>query len=393
MKWVDKHENKKNTYVNYIWRIQGIFKNLNKLWRANPLLLDLIEASPMHLDEDKNIIFDDVIKLYNKLSPKYKMVLKIMMYTGLNPTDLVKLKPVDFLKIKNIKKYGNKLYFYVNKLRVKSKGKQVKYLQVYTEEFMKEIKAYFETEKTLKYNKTNQAKKVEQLKNDSRFEVVKEYINFIEFKGKRNWNNDKKENIFGNIKSTAVSDAFSYHNGGDAIVKVMPSTIRRLSFSRLASAFTQGIEDTDLFNLWTQHKVGVITESYMTLLISNTIKKLKNNMIQEAVYIEKMTKYVKETIELREKIGEIKEIKEDIHELNKLTVENEKLKRKIASMEAKHEEEIKDINLKVGSISSEMNYFIDLMKAGKVKQEEARAGITRKEAMRDYPSAFSKKSK
>ena len=48
------------------------------------------------------------------------MILKIMMYTGLNPADLVKLKPNDFKKISNKEKYGDTIYFYVNKDRTKS---------------------------------------------------------------------------------------------------------------------------------------------------------------------------------------------------------------------------------------------------------------------------------
>ncbi len=389
MKWVDNHEDFKNTYLNYIWRIQGLFKNLNKLWRANPLLMDQIEPSPMHLDEDENIDFNDVIKLYSKLSQKYKLLLKMMMYTGLNPADLVELKPVDFRRIYNEKKYGNKPYYYMHKLRVKSKGKQVKYLHVYTMEFMEEIKAYFEMKNTLKYNKTNQAKKVEKLrkfaeeedirvkkinskiekkedKQEPRCILVKEYKNFIEFIHNRDWKKDQKENIFGNIKSTAVSDALSYHNGGDVQVKVMPSTIRRLSFSRLASAFTQGIEDTDLFGLWTQHKVGIITENYMTQLITLTINKLKDELIQPKVYIENMTEYFKETTTLREKIDDIKTLKD----------KNKELENEMNSMKQLHKEEMTNLRTEVKSMFDEFSYKQDLnlrVNKGEMTEGEARA--------------------
>ena len=224
MKWVDEQEEDiRNTYLNYVWRIQGLLSKVSESWSANPKTMTKIKSNGFHLEEE--IVFADVGELYNKLSPKYKMILKMMMYTGLNPADLVLLKPKDFQKISNKEKYGDKVYYFVNKDRVKTSHKDVQYIQVYTEDFMNEIKDYFEMEKTLKYSKIKQANKVEQLKKDSRFEVVKEYKNYIEFNGKKDWKKDQNEYLFGGIRAEAITDVFRYHNGGEEH-RVLPSTVR-----------------------------------------------------------------------------------------------------------------------------------------------------------------------
>lgn len=375
MKWVNEQEKDiQNTYVNYTWRAQGLLSQISEDWSANPKTMKKIESNGIHVDEDKEIDLADVGELYNKLSPKYKMILKMMMYTGLNPADLVQLKPIDFKKISNKEKYGNKVYYFVMKKRVKSEGKNVIYLHVYTEEFMNEIKSFFEMEKTLKYNKTKQADKVTQLRKNTRFEVVKEYNNFIEFKGKNNWKKDEKKNIFGDIKATAISDAFKYRNSGKAKHRVLPSTVRRLCFTRIGKIFTNDPKERDIYDLWTQHKVGVLVEHYITDLIYKTVSFLENNKIQSAVLLGNMGDYIKESITLKQKIDDIETLK----------AENKELKDEIESIKDLYEKDIKEIYEKkiielreeMKSMFEEFGYRDDLdkrVKKGEMSEGEARA--------------------
>lgn len=335
MKWANeqgKLQDKKNTYMNYVWRVQGLFAKVGREWSANPKTMEQIKSNGFHLKEE--IVFADVGELYNKLSPKYKMILKMMMYTGLNPADLVKLKPKDFQEISNKEKYGNNVYYFVNKDRIKTSNKNVQYIQVYTETFMKEIIGYFEMKNTLKYNKTKQAKKVEQLrkfaeneelrikkfnskvekkedKQEPRCVLVKEYKNHIEFVHNRDWKNDKNEEIFGGIRAEAITDAFRYHNGSEH--RVLPSTVRSLCFTRLRSVFSMA--DEDIFLLWTQHKAGMITKAYIMDLIPRIIGLLEDNKIQSAVLLGNMGDYIKETITLKKKLDEVDVLKGKVAEL------------------------------------------------------------------------------
>ena len=310
MKWVNKQEEDiRNTYINYIWRIQGLLSQVSEDWSANPKTMKKIRQNGFKLEEE--IVFADIGELYNKLSPKYKMILKIMMYTGLNPADLVKLKPNDFQKISNKEKYGDKVYYFVNKDREKTKHKDVQFIHVYTEDFMKEIREYFEIEKTLKYHKTKQANKVEQFKKDLRFEVVKEYKDYIEFNGKKNWLKDQNKEIFGGIRAEAITDAFRYHNSGEH--RLLPSTVRSLCFTRLRNVFSMA--DEDIYLLWTQHKAGMITKAYIRDLIPRIITLLENNKIQSAVLLGNMGDYIKENITLKKKFDDIETLKEENKEL------------------------------------------------------------------------------
>lgn len=382
MKWANSQgEDKKNTYMNYVWRVQGLFAKVGREWTANPKTMEQIKSNGFHLEEE--IVFADVGELYNKLRPKYKMILKMMMYTGLNPADLVKLKPKDFQKISNSEKYGEKVYYFVNKDRTKTTNKNVQFIQVYTESFMNEIIEYFQTEKILKYNKTKQANKVEQLKKDPRFEVVKEFKNFIEFNGKKDWKKDQNKEIFGGIRAEAISDAFSYHNGSEH--RVLPSTVRSLCFTRLRSVFSMA--DEDIYLLWTQHKAGMITKAYIMDLIPRIIGLLEDNKIQSAVLLSNMGDYIKENITLKDKIDDIETMK----------VENKELKQEMESMKQLHKEEMNNLRTEVKSMFEELGYKKDLnqkVKKGEISEGEARVeyqGIELTE--KEKHSKFVKKSK
>lgn len=376
MKWVnEQNEDIRNTYLNYVWRIQGLFAQVSERWSANPKTIQKIKTNGIHVDEDKEIDLADVGELYNKLNPKYKMILKMMMYTGLNPADLVELKPVDFKKISNKEKYGDNVYYYVKKERKKEKHKNVIYLHVYTEFFMKEIKDYFEMKKTLKYSKIKQANKVEQLKKDTRVEVIKEYKNHIEFNSKRDWKEDQKECIFNGMKATAITDVFRYHSRDKKENRVQPATVRRLCFTRIGKIFSHAPKEIDIYNLWTQHKVGVVTDHYITDLIPSVISFLEEGKIQSAVLLGNMGDYIKESITLKKKIDDIEILKE----------ENKELKEEMESMKHSLKTEIKEIYEKkivelreeLQSMFVERDYKKDLNQ--RVKQGEISEGKARTE--------------
>ena len=359
MKWVNsKDEDIRNTYLNYVWRAQGFLKKVHKKWKANPDTIDKLVSNGLHLDDSENITLSDVGELYNKLSDKYKLILKMMLYTGLNPADLVTLKPTDFKRISDEEKYRDNIYFYVNKIREKSKHKNVNFLQVYTESFMNEIIDYFETKKTLKYNKVKQSKQVEKLRKDDRFVVVKEYKNFIEFSGNKDWEKDKKEFIFGGIKSTSISGAFSYQNGDKIARKVLPSTVRRLCFSRLAPLFNNTQIESDIYNLWSQHSAGIMGNHYMTTLIETIILRLEKNDIQKAVLLGNMGDYIKKNNTLIKKIKEI-----------------ENMKKEMESMKQLHKEEMSNLRDEVRTMFEDFKYKKDLddrVKKGEITSDEAR---------------------
>ncbi len=106
--FVRKERNKKelkdakNTYLNYVWRIQGFLTRLGFEYKANPREMSKITTNGFHLSEE--ITYEDVIKLYEELDKtKYKLILKIIMYCGFNPADVVLLRPTDFERYKDTK--------------------------------------------------------------------------------------------------------------------------------------------------------------------------------------------------------------------------------------------------------------------------------------------------
>lgn len=271
-------ENKKNpynTYVNYIWRIQGLFSRLGTEFEANPKNLDQIK-SDFNLSQDIN--YDDVAELYEVLPPKYKLILKIMMYSGLNGEDIVNVKPIDFKPYKNEEKYGEKEWRYIWKIRIKTNNKDIYYLLVFDIPFYIEIKDYFSL--------------------------------------KRNWEKHKNECIFP-IASNTITDVFKHHRDKNGLnPKLLPSEIRKLCFTRLEDVFS--LKDRSLFDIWSQHKPKdfILEKHYITNKLDKAIKYLPK--IQEKVLIGNVRSYIAEINGYKkgmEKIAELEARDKDIAEI------------------------------------------------------------------------------
>jgi len=312
----------KNTYLNYAWRVQGLLSKLGRDYEANPKTMEQLKSNGTKIGSD--IEYEDVIELYGKLNnDKYKLILKIIMYAGLNPIDILDLKPKDFIKVdsKAVKIILDRKYYYIKKERIKTKRKQVEFLLVFAENFFNEIKNYFERKIIIQIDKSKK-EKIETLKNDKHFTIENETDNYIKFKGQYNWNKDNKAKIFGDIKPNTVSDTLKYYiekyNLNNAI---KPMTIRRLCFTLLKKIFP--LEDKPIWDLWTQHKIkGVVDQYYIT----NYLEKIIEN------YIEKIESLVL--------IGNLKEVslkvsgyKDKIDKIYTLEKKNEALTKKVELME------------------------------------------------------------
>lgn len=73
--------------------------------------------------------------------------------------------------------------------------------------------------------------------------------------------------------------------------------------------------DEDIYLLWTQHKAGMITKSYIRDLIPRIIVLLEVGKIQSAVLLGSMGDYIKEAITLKKKLDEVDELKGRVSEL------------------------------------------------------------------------------
>ena len=306
----------KNTYLNYAWRVQGLLSKLGRDYEANPKTMEQLKSNGTKIGSE--IEFEDVIELYDKLNnDKYKIILKVMMYAGLNPIDILDLIPKNFIKIdsKAVKIVLDRKYHYVKKERIKTKRKQVEFLLVFAEEFFNEIKNYFERKIIVNYTKEN----IEKHKSNNHFYYNEaEKTAFFQY----NWNNDNKTKIFGDINPNTVSDTFRYcvekYNLNNAI---KPSTIRSLCFTLLKRIFP--LEDKPIWDLWTQHKIkGVVDQYYIT----NYLEKIIEN------YIDKIESLVL--------IGNLKEVslkvngyKEKVDKIYTLEKENKELQQKVEKME------------------------------------------------------------
>ena len=301
----------KNTYLNYIWRIQGLLSKLGRDYEANPKNLDQISGNGFHLEDD--ITYEEVLILFEKLSPKYKLILKIMMYSGLNPIDIIQLKPVDFKPYKG--------YYVVIKEREKTKHKNVEFLITFEKSFVDEIKSYFER-KIIKHYKKDDKKfqhKIEQFKINSNYEIIEDKPKYVKFEGQYNWIKDKNTNLFGDIKSKTVSDTFVYHVSKNNLNSALiPMNIRRLCFTRLLDVFS--LRDNDIYQLWTQHKAGIITKHYTLNLLDRTIPYFQRGKIQDAVLIGDTEGYIREIDNLRKNgINKIKELEQQVNDLKQIS--------------------------------------------------------------------------
>lgn len=281
-----KLENPKNTYLNYLWRIQGFLSKLGFKYEANPKNMEKIKSNSFHLSED--ITYEDVIQLYEKMDNiKYKLILKIIMYCGLNPIDVILLRPIDFERYKDTK------YYVLVREREKTKHKDTQYLIVFHESFINELKAYFERKIKVHLKKETQKDKIETLKNDNHFKITDDTTNYIKFDGQYNWEKDKSIEIFRDLKPNSIADTFKYHAEKNNLnPKLMPSTIRRLCFTRIEKIFS--LADKEIYDLWTQHKASLLTRHYIMSLMSRIIESNYVEKIERAVLIGSVEHYIAE---------------------------------------------------------------------------------------------------
>lgn len=327
-KYYNKGNTKKNTFLVYMWTIQGFFSKLGRDYEANPKNLAQLEQNGTKIGSE--ISYNEVVELYERLNnDKYKIILKIMMYSGLNPIDILALSPKDFIRIdaeNNPFKYEiEKDYYYIKKVRTKTQRKSVEFLILLGIEFFNEIKNFFERKIILSVKKSN-TEKVKKLRSDKHFIIESESENSIKFSGSYNWNNDKKDKIFGKINSTTVSDAFRYcvdKNGLNP--KLQPLHIRRLCFTKLQNLFVY--VDKPIYDLWTQHKIkGIVDQFYITN------------------YLERIIENYLERIEDSVLIGDLRVITEKANGYKKK-----------AEKVDKHEKDIQKLELKNNRLLTELN--------------------------------------
>ena len=307
--FVRKERNKKelkdakNTYLNYVWRIQGFLTRLGFEYKANPREMSKITTNGFHLSEE--ITYEDVIKLYEELDKtKYKLILKIIMYCGFNPADIVLLRPTDFERYKD-----TKLFVLVRK-RKKTANKDTQYLVIFHEKFINELKDYFKRAHNQEWSKNN------------------------------------KQIIF-NIASNTISDTFKYHRDkADLNPLLLPSSIRRLCFTRIKELFT--LAEEDIYNLWTQHKACLLTRHYITDIMERFIRKNYIELIQRKVLIGNIKQYIAEINGYKEGMKRVSELEDIIKSMSKIILSldqsfREELFHKDSS-EKLTEEEMKEYN-------------------------------------------------
>lgn len=99
-------------WLGHAWTIQGFFSHiLDEKTAINT------SRFPQQLStggEPIDIELADILALYEVLSPKYKVILKIQVLYGANSKDIINLKASDFMD-------AGDGFYYINKLRIKEK--------------------------------------------------------------------------------------------------------------------------------------------------------------------------------------------------------------------------------------------------------------------------------
>jgi hypothetical protein len=303
VKWMNNGE---KVNQNYIWRIQGLLSKLGRLYEANPKLIPQIETNGFKLELD--FTYEDVMDLYYKLPDKLKLILKIMIYTGLNGADIVLLKPSDFNKY--VDKKTKNIYYYVMKKRLKTAKKDAYYVILFSASFVEELKEYFQRKIIKHIKKPN--KKIKRYRDDRHFNIQvigdkeQEAGSFIVFEGSYDWNKDK-DNVLFSTKSSLISEGFKYHiNKHNLNTSINSAGIRSMCFTRLKKIFS--MDERDLYHIWTQHKVGIISKDYITDNLPKLVEKLEQ--IEEQVLIESgvtLIKKIKDNSILKNELEELKE--------------------------------------------------------------------------------------
>lgn len=234
----------KNSLRVYVWNFQGLLSSID--CKANPKNLIKIDnnASP----EECEITKDDVEKLFDKLNPKYKLILKIhFLFGGLNPADIVELCLNDFKKV-------NAQFYFIHKNRSKTAKKGGKIFNVIHASLFDEISTFFETEN---------------LKLDNSMQRTKNYPIF--FHWERKYDEDTKKDWFYlvNLEERTISDEFRYVIKQNKLnEKIIPKYIRQLAGTILGKTLP------DKYRLiWTQHKQEIKTDpNYIKSTIPNLIE-------------------------------------------------------------------------------------------------------------------------
>jgi len=325
---IEAKKTERNTFLNYMWRIQGFLSKLGRDFEANPKNLDQLEQNGTKIGSE--IDFNEVVELYDKLNnDKYKIFLKILMYSGLNPIDILDLKPQDFIKVdkrafKNEvrEKIGNRNFYYVKKYRIKTKRKNVQFLIVFAEDFYNEIKNFFERKLIINPIKRN----IERNKGKKNFNMITEKkgdkTRIKEVYFKNNWIKDKKSKIFGSIKPNTAIDSIKYTvKKYDLNPKLQPLHMRRLCFTLLQAIFP--LKDKPIYDLWSQHKIGNLVDEFY---ITNYIERILVN------YIDKIESLVL-IDNLKQVSLKVNGYKEKVDKIYNLEKENEELKQKVDKME------------------------------------------------------------
>ena len=377
-----KRKTKENTFLSYIWSFQGLLANLGRDYETNPKNLRQLKQNGIRISS--NIEYSEVVELYDKLTnEKYKVILKVMMYSGLNPIDILQFKPINFNLLNgSIKKKLNKElrdtdFYYVNKQRTKTERKNISFLLVFTQNFFNEIKNYFERPITININKNGSEKtnkKIEKLTNETYIiEVDKKKIkknryaielnteNTIRFVGKYHWDYDKNINLFGKFSEkspTTVADAFRYcvdKHGLNEHLK--PYNIRSLCFTLLKDVFT--FKDENIYQVWTQHKIkGLVDRNYITNTMDTLINKYLKN-IEANVLIGSLKETLEKANEFKEKADAVKD---NTEEIDNLKLENNRLLTKLNKTNDTIKElktELEEFNI----VKNDVKTFLDLLKA------------------------------
>lgn len=297
-----------NTFLNYIWRIQGLFVKMGRNYAADPRYLQKLPVSTQRRGQTpENLTFIDILRLYDKLDKRNKLILKIMMYTGLQPADICLLKPEDFILCVDPN------YYYVQKVPIKStKFKNAWFLFIFPKSFVEEIKAHFEVIVTHHLKHEKKPKQIDEMeKNPTRYRKIRESPKFVEFQSTYDWNLDKKCNIFGSLSSRAIHDSIQRIVSEFKLnSEITPIKIRKLCYSRLIKVFP--LCDKDLFDLWTQHQLGKYSRESLNNYIERLIPYIKTGAIPEAILLDTTEGYHHQIESIRKEMNDLRGIVEDL---------------------------------------------------------------------------------
>lgn len=273
----------KNRQLQIVWRVQGFLGYLSteRDLRGNPKWIEDINPIPNFI---RKINIVDVYDLYEILPDKGRRRLKLQFYAGWNNVDLTQLRLDDFKPT-----FSNE-YFYVAKTRQKTWKKKVVYLNLFGDDFQFELERYC-----------------------NRYDI-------------------KDNDLIFPVGSNAISEYYRSHLQQNKYINqnVTPKYVRQLCFTQLEPVFKQ---DPDLFDLWTQHKMGVLKTNY----IKNYIERLipLHELIKERVCLGSIK---------RMKV-EIQELKKDIH--TELLLQQTRLEKVEQNLKESNEGKFDDIANKI----------------------------------------------